>query len=81
VNFRSSGIEHSGYHKRFILKNKHTINPNDYRRTLCGVENGYQLDHKVSIKEAFENGWTPEQCADVNNLQMLSWKENREKWF
>lgn len=61
-------------------ENKHIINPNDYPRTLCGVEGGWQLDHKISIKEGFKLGWTPEQIANTNNLQMLPWKENRDKW-
>ena len=60
--------------------NVDTLNPHNHPRTLCGVEGGYQLDHKVSIKKAFELGWTPEQCADVINLQLLPWKDNREKW-
>lgn len=56
------------------------INPNNYPRTLCGVEGGYQLDHKTSIKKAYDLEWTPEQVADITNLQLLPWAENRAKW-
>lgn len=61
-------------------EHKTEINPNDHRRTLCGEPNGYQLDHITSIKDAFGAGWTPEQCAEKTNLQMLPWQENRAKW-
>ncbi len=56
------------------------INPDNLPRTLCGIKNGYQLDHKVSIKFGFENKIPPEELAKLDNLQMLSWKRNREKW-
>lgn len=36
----------------------------------------YHVDHIVSIFKAFKLGWTPEQCADISNLQMLPYKEN-----
>lgn len=58
---------------------KHLINPHNYPRTLCGVEGGYQLDHKVSIKEGFMRNLSVDVLADVSNLQLLSWKDNRSK--
>lgn len=61
-------------------EHKTTINPQDHPRTLCGVEGGYQLDHKISIKEGFKKGLSPEELAHPDNLQMLPWSENREKW-
>lgn len=39
----------------------------------------YHLDHAVSIAAAWEAGWTPEQCADVANLQVLPRAENMRK--
>jgi hypothetical protein len=45
--------------------------------TLRGAE--YHLDHAVSIAAAFKAGWTPEQCADVSNLQVLPRAENMRK--
>jgi hypothetical protein len=55
------------------------INPNKFPRTLAGVEGGYHLDHIVSVKEGFINGWEPEKLADKENLQMLPWLENVRK--
>jgi ribosomal protein L37AE/L43A len=55
------------------------INPHNHPRTLCGVKNGWQLDHIVSIKEGFEKGLSPETIADINNLQMLPWQDNLAK--
>lgn len=60
-------------------ENKDKINPNNYPRTLCGTDGGYQLDHITSIKTAFLAGWLPEECAKVENLQMLPWEINRAK--
>jgi hypothetical protein len=59
---------------------KHILNPDDLPRTLCGIENGYQLDHKISIKWGYEHGLNPKIVGGLSNLQMLSWQENRQKW-
>jgi hypothetical protein len=60
-------------------KFKHIINPNSYPRTLCGVEGGYQLDHKISVADCFKNKKSVQFCASVENLQMITWKENLQK--
>lgn len=60
-------------------ENVNEINPNNYPRTLCGVDGGYQLDHIVSVKTGFVENIDPEDIAALNNLQMLSWEENRAK--
>jgi hypothetical protein len=39
----------------------------------------YHLDHAMSIAAAWEAGWSPEQCADVANLQVLPRAENVRK--
>lgn len=61
-------------------KYKEIINPTDLPRTLCGVDGGYQLDHKISIKSGFNKGHSPNEIACIQNLQMLPWSENRSKW-
>jgi hypothetical protein len=61
-------------------EHKDTINPNDFPRTLCGVDGGYQLDHKISIKYGFDHNIEPAVLSKVENLQMLPWKDNRSKW-
>ena len=60
-------------------KHKSIINPNNYNRTLCGVDNGWQLDHITSIKEAFDKNLSAEMVSDLKNLQMLPWSINRTK--
>lgn len=55
------------------------INPQGYKRTLCGVENGWQLDHMMSIKTGFNNNVPATEIASVDNLQMLPWRLNRTK--
>lgn len=58
---------------------KATINPHDFPRTKCGVLGGYQIDHKISVKEGFDKGIPSYEIGCVSNLQMLPWKENRTK--
>lgn len=60
-------------------KYKEMINPNDYPRTLCGVEGGYQLDHIIEIRECFDKGISIEECAKIENLQMIPWQSNLDK--
>ena len=57
-------------------KNIDIINPNRYTRTVCGIKDGWQLDHIIPIKECYEKGMTPEEAASINNLRMLPWKDN-----
>lgn len=58
---------------------RQVINPQGYPRTKCGIEGGYQLDHKTSVREGFEKKIPACELAHINNLQMLSWRENRRK--
>ena len=62
--------------KKTYEKYKHIINPNDYPRTLCGIDDGWQLDHIVTIKEGFEKQIPAEKIAALDNLRMLPWKQN-----
>jgi hypothetical protein len=50
------------------------------KRGRCGVDGAYQLDHIQSINWGWENGIPAQQIADWNNLRMIPWKENRDKW-
>jgi hypothetical protein len=65
-----------GLSQKVYEEHKQIINPNNYPRTLCGVENGWQLDHIIPIKECFEKGLSVEEAARVDNLRMLPWKDN-----
>ena len=53
----------------------------DKPRGLCGVEGAYQLDHIISIKYGFDNNISPDIIGNVNNLQFITWQENRAKWY
>lgn len=55
------------------------INPLRLPRTLCGVDGGYQLDHRISVKKGFMFGINPKVIASTDNLQMLTWPDNRLK--
>lgn len=66
--------------EKTYLNNKSMINPNNYQRTICGVDGGYQLDHKISIKQGFKIGLSVEEMSALSNLQLLPWKMNRAKW-
>ena len=61
---------------RNYRENIDQINPNRYKRTLCGTKNGYQLDHIKSVVECFRGGITIEQASDISNLQLIPWREN-----
>lgn len=56
--------------------NKDIINPNNHTRTLCGVENGYQLDHIIPITEGWKQGKSVEEMSHLTNLRIIPWKEN-----
>ena len=58
---------------------KHEINPDDLPRTRAGIDGGYQLDHKMSIRYGFDNGFAADKIAAKENLQMLPWHENLKK--
>lgn len=56
------------------------INPLKHKRSRPDVNpDAWQLDHKVSIFEAYKQGWTPEQASALENLQMLPALENFKK--
>jgi hypothetical protein len=52
----------------------------DKQRGRCGVSGAYQLDHKISIKNGFNNTISPEIIGHINNLQIIPWELNRQKW-
>jgi len=57
------------------------INPNNYPRTLCGVDGGYQIDHKLSVRFCYDNNISEEVCSSVSNLQMIEWSQNLNKRY
>lgn len=86
-NFNPNKDEYSEYmYKVRVITEKtyndniETINPEGNKRSLCGVDGGYQLDHIISVKQGFVEGISPEIIGGLDNLQMLPWEENRNKW-
>jgi hypothetical protein len=65
--------------EKIYKNNQQVINPHGHIRTTCGVPGGYQLDHRVSVKEGFEKKISVHEIASINNLQMLPWQANRAK--
>lgn len=69
------------YREVWKLTYKQPLNMLDYwdRRGPCGTDGAYQLDHKISISDGFSKNIDPSIIADISNLRMIPWKENREK--
>lgn len=63
------------------VKYQNIINPNNHPRTLCGVEGGYQIDHKLSVRFCYDNNISEEICSSIDNLQMLEWHKNLNKRY
>jgi hypothetical protein len=55
---------------------KDEINPDNLKRTRAGIEDGYQLDHIISVRYGFDNGISIDEIARLENLRIIPWKEN-----
>jgi len=64
-----------------VIYDKHheLINPDNLPRGKAGVEGAYQLDHIKSVRYCFDNDIPIDECAHIDNLQMLTWEENISK--
>jgi hypothetical protein len=60
-------------------KYREVLNPDHHVRTLCGVKGGYQLDHIISIRDCFDTGVSADDCAKLENLQIIPWEKNLQK--
>jgi len=60
-------------------KHKKAINPKNHSRVLSGNE-GYHLDHIISVRNSFDLEVPAEICAHPKNLRMVEWKSNNKKW-
>jgi len=45
-------------------------------RGLNGVSGAHQLDHIISVSEGYRQNIPPEQIANIDNLQIIPWKDN-----
>jgi len=66
-----------GLSEKTYRENIDILNPRRYKRMLGNQ--GYHLDHIVSIVECFKRGWPPEKAAELGNLQLLEARDNLSK--
>jgi len=66
-----------GLSEKTYRDNIDIINPNRHPRMLGNQ--GWHLDHVISIVKCFKRGWVPEQAAVLGNLQLLPAGENLSK--
>ena len=59
---------------------KEEINPQNHPRGKCGVDGAWQLDHKISVRQGFEERIPVETMSAKENLQMLPWLDNIRKY-
>lgn len=66
-----------GLSEKTYRDNIDVLNPDRHPRMLGNQ--GYHLDHIVSIVECFKQGWTPEEASSLENLQLLEASANLSK--
>jgi len=70
--YRNNVIQLSNHNFR---KFYYIINPNKLKR----AKYKFHLDHIYSVADGFKNNISPEIISNLNNLQMLWWKDNISK--
>lgn len=75
------------YRNRVSVRTKHTyalfkelINPMNLPLGKCGIAGAYQIDHIITVREGFEKGLSIEIISSKENLQVLPWLENIQKY-
>lgn len=66
--------------KKIYEEFKEEINPTNLPIGKCGIDGAYQIDHIISVREGFEKGLSVESISSKENLQMLPWLENIQKY-
>jgi len=59
---------------------KSIINPNDLPIGKCGVDGAHQVDHIITVREGFERGISIEDISAKENLQVIPWLDNNQKY-
>jgi hypothetical protein len=77
TNLRDYTKKVRGLSEKTYRDNIDLINPERHPRMLGN--RGWHLDHIIPIVECFKRGWSPEEAAKVENLQLLSALENMTK--
>lgn len=55
------------------------INPNNLPIGINGSGDVYQVDHIIPIIEGYKSQIDPKIIGDINNLQLLHWRDNNKK--
>lgn len=66
--------------KKNYQLNESLINPNNLKLGKCGVEGAHQIDHIISVRLGFEQGIPVEIIASAENLRVIPWLENIQKY-
>ena len=66
--------------KKTYEKYKDEINPKNLMLGKCGIDGAHQIDHIVTVREGFEKGLSIEVISAKENLQILPWLENVQKY-
>jgi hypothetical protein len=65
--------------RKLYRKNKEIINPRNLPLGRSGTPGTYQVDHIRSVKECFLQDVPVEECAALENLQVITWEENLDR--
>ena len=75
------------YRNRVAVRTKKTydqfkgaINPDNLFIGKCGVDGAHQIDHIISVREGFERELSIEYISSKENLQILPWLDNVQKY-
>lgn len=60
--------------------NKEKINPNDLQLGKAGIDGAHHIDHIISVRYGFEHGIPVDLIAAPENLQVIPWIENMQKY-
>lgn len=55
------------------------LNPNKLKLGRCGTDGAHQIDHKIPISIGYEMKIPIHVMSDIENLQLMPWKENLKK--
>lgn len=58
---------------------KQILNPKNLPIGRSGEGGAHQIDHIRSVKECYLQNIPVEECASLENLQVITWEENLEK--
>jgi hypothetical protein len=65
--------------RRTYNLNEATINPNKLNLGRAGTELAHQIDHKIPVSLGYARKIPVTVMADIENLQLLPWKDNLRK--